>query len=168
MGYIYHTWEDSLHACKLSLFSHVQLFATQWSYSFPGPSVHGILQARILEWIAMPSSRGSSWSRGWTLCLLCLLHWQAGSLPLVPPGKPEKMVHVNKKEESGRIKWCQECRGSEQFVVLKRVVRQACWERWTYRQRLEDVVQRSQEDIWENIQEEELLRNKVQNIFEEY
>ena len=31
-----------------------------------GSSVHGILQARILEWTAMPSSRGSSSSRGWT------------------------------------------------------------------------------------------------------
>ena len=29
----------------------------------PGSSVHGILQARILEWVAMPSSRGSSQSR---------------------------------------------------------------------------------------------------------
>ena len=29
----------------------------------PGSSVHGILQVRILEWVAMPSSRGSSWSR---------------------------------------------------------------------------------------------------------
>ena len=28
--------------------------------SLPGSSVHGILQARILEWVAMPSSRGSS------------------------------------------------------------------------------------------------------------
>ena len=28
-----------------------------------GSSVHGILQARTLEWIAMPSSRGSSWPR---------------------------------------------------------------------------------------------------------
>ena len=28
--------------------------------SLPGPSVHGILQARILEWVAMLSSRGSS------------------------------------------------------------------------------------------------------------
>ena len=27
--------------------------------SLPGSSVHGILQARILEWVAMPSSRGS-------------------------------------------------------------------------------------------------------------
>ena len=29
----------------------------------PGPSVHGILQARTLEWVAMPSSRGSAWPR---------------------------------------------------------------------------------------------------------
>ena len=29
----------------------------------PGPSVHGILQARILEWVPMPSSRGSSQPR---------------------------------------------------------------------------------------------------------
>ena len=29
-------------------------------YGPPGSSVHGILQARILEWVAMPSSRGSS------------------------------------------------------------------------------------------------------------
>ena len=32
----------------------------------PGSSVHGILQARILEWVAMPSSRGSSWPRDGT------------------------------------------------------------------------------------------------------
>ena len=34
-------------------------------YSLPGSSVHGILQARILEWIAMPPSRESSRSRDW-------------------------------------------------------------------------------------------------------
>ena len=32
----------------------------------PGSSVHGILQTRILEWVAMPSSRGSSQPRDWT------------------------------------------------------------------------------------------------------
>ena len=32
----------------------------------PGSSVHGILQARTLEWVAMPSSRGSSWPRDQT------------------------------------------------------------------------------------------------------
>ena len=34
--------------------------------SLPDSSVHGILQARILEWVAMPSSRASSWPRDWT------------------------------------------------------------------------------------------------------
>ena len=28
--------------------------------------LHGVLQLRILEWVAMPFSRGSSWPRGWT------------------------------------------------------------------------------------------------------
>ena len=32
----------------------------------PGSPVPGILQARILEWVAMPSSRGSSQPRDWT------------------------------------------------------------------------------------------------------
>ena len=48
----------------------------------PGPSVHGIFQGRILEWVAMPSSRGSSRPMGQRI--LCLLHWQADSLPTVP------------------------------------------------------------------------------------
>ena len=58
-----------------------------------GSSVHGTLQARILEWVAMPSSRGSFQPRDQTH-VLCLLHWQAGSLPLGPPGKPR--CHVRR------------------------------------------------------------------------
>ena len=52
-------------------------------YSLPDPSVHGILQARTLEWAA--TSRGSSRPRDWTW-VLRLPHWQAGSLPLVHLG----------------------------------------------------------------------------------
>ena len=46
-----------------------------WSPS--GSSVHGILQARILEWVTMPSSRGSSWPRDWTRfsCISCIGRW---------------------------------------------------------------------------------------------
>ena len=44
--------------------------------SSPGSSVHEILQARILKWVAMLSSRGSFWHP----CLLRLLNWQVGSL----------------------------------------------------------------------------------------
>ena len=32
----------------------------------PGSSIHGIFQARVLEWGAMAFSRGSSWPRDWT------------------------------------------------------------------------------------------------------
>ena len=34
--------------------------------SLPGSSIHGIFQTRILEWVAISFSRGSSWPRGWT------------------------------------------------------------------------------------------------------
>ena len=39
-------------------------------------------------------SQGIFPMRGLNLCILCLLDWQAGSLPLVPPGK--KTVDLNK------------------------------------------------------------------------
>ena len=48
----------------------LQSCLTLWDpmgHSSPGSSVHGILEARTLEWVAMPSSRGSSWLTGWTL-----------------------------------------------------------------------------------------------------
>ena len=42
-------------------------------YSLPGSSVHGISQARRLEWVAISSSRGSSWPRDWNhvSCVSC-------------------------------------------------------------------------------------------------
>ena len=77
----------SHNACMLSHFSHVWL-CNPINCNLPGSSVHGILQARILEWVAMPSFRGSSWPGDWTWVSLCLRHWQPGSLLLAPPGKP--------------------------------------------------------------------------------
>ena len=52
----------------------------------PDSSVHGILQARILEWVACPPP-GDLPDPRMEPVLLCLLHWQVGSLPLMPPGK---------------------------------------------------------------------------------
>ena len=64
---------------------HVQSCPVLWDtmdLSLPGSSVHGILQARILEWIAIPSSRRSFWHRDRThvSCVFCvgrgaLYHW---------------------------------------------------------------------------------------------
>ena len=66
---------------------HAKLFQfclTLWGptdYSLSGPSVCGILKARILEWVAMPSSRGSFRPRDETCVFLCPAS-QADSLPL--------------------------------------------------------------------------------------
>ena len=46
--------------------SCVRLFVTPMDFSPPGFSVRGILQTRILEWVAIPFSRGSSWLRDQT------------------------------------------------------------------------------------------------------
>ena len=56
--------------------------------SLPGSSLHGIFQAVILKWVAMPSSRGIFPTQGSNPCLFCLLHWQVGSLPLAASRKP--------------------------------------------------------------------------------
>ena len=54
----------------------------------PGSPVHGVLEARVLMWVAVPFSRGSSLTQGLNPYLLCLLYWQEGFLPLAPPEKP--------------------------------------------------------------------------------
>ena len=63
--------------------------------SLPGFSVHGILQARIPECVAMPFSSRSSQPK-FKLISLCLLHWQQGFLPLASPGKPSDMLLLTK------------------------------------------------------------------------
>ena len=44
----------------LSHFSRVQLLVTLWTVAPQAPLSMGILQARILEWVVIPSFRGSS------------------------------------------------------------------------------------------------------------
>ena len=57
-------------ACNVAIvrcgLSHVQLFATPWTVALSGSSVHGIFQARILEWVAISSFRESSQPRDQT------------------------------------------------------------------------------------------------------
>ena len=56
---------------------HVRLICDPMDHRPPGSSVHGIFQARILEWVAMSSFRGSSWPRDWTWvsCISCIGRW---------------------------------------------------------------------------------------------
>ena len=74
--------------CTKSLQSCLAL-SDPMDYSLPSTSVLGILPARILEWVAMPSSRGSSRPRDPTH-ISCIGRW-----PLVPPGRPSGTVPVS-------------------------------------------------------------------------
>ena len=72
----------------------------------PNSSVYGIIQARILGWVAIFYYRGSSQRRNWTLHLLHLLHWQADSLPLCHLESPHTTLGFGQeaKKEEGTIK----------------------------------------------------------------
>ena len=71
-----------LHECSVATVVQFQLFVT------PGSSVHGILQARTLEWVAMLSSRVSYLLRDWTH-IFCIAD---GFFTTEPPEKP-KFLH---------------------------------------------------------------------------
>ena len=60
------TW-DSVEVFPLPfLLPLCQTLCNSMNCSPPGSSVPGILQARLLEWVAVPFSRRSSWHRDWT------------------------------------------------------------------------------------------------------
>ena len=77
-------------------------------YSPPDSSVHGILQARILEWVATPSSRGSSWPRDRThvSCISCTCRWILYSLS--HPGSPNVVYISPQLTEEHIEKWKEE------------------------------------------------------------
>ena len=56
----------------------------------PGSPVPGILQARILEWVAIPFSRGSSWPRDWTC-----ISWTAGRFFMIWATRDYKCKHYS-------------------------------------------------------------------------
>ena len=79
--------------------------------SLPGSSVHGILQARILEWVAISSSKGSSRPRDPTCvsCIFCigrriLYHWATGEiLKQLQRQMGEDLNHKSRGEQSKMI-----------------------------------------------------------------
>ena len=101
-----------------------QLCPTLWGSmdcSSPGSSVHGILRARILEWVAIPFSRGSSWPRDqtWVFCIAnifftiwahqespikglghCIFNWQKKKL-----AREKKKLICMDMHESTQMKW---------------------------------------------------------------
>ena len=101
-----------------------------------GSSVPGILQARILGWVAMPSSKGSSRPRDWTH-VSCSPTLRMDSLPTEPPGKS---TYVNSCWCMGKkvrtfwnffsffsvVHWIHECRTYQYWRMTLIVVFSLC------------------------------------------
>ena len=91
------SWLTALRVCECacSVAQACPTLCSPMDCNLPGSSINGIFQARVLEWVAISFSRGSSrLIQGSNLPLLCLLHWQVDSLPLAPPGKPQIMALI--------------------------------------------------------------------------
>ena len=76
----------SPHVCMLGHFSHVRLFATLWTIACQAPLSMGFSRQEYCSGLPCPPL-GDLPNPGIQPHLFCLLHWQAGSWPLVPPGK---------------------------------------------------------------------------------
>ena len=92
-GWLFTVWttREARYACMLSRFSHVWLFVTLWTivaagllcpWDSPGKNTgvgcHSLLEGIFLTQVSNPH-------------LLHLLHWEADSLPLAPPGKSHEL-----------------------------------------------------------------------------
>ena len=83
-----HRCHAGVHAKSLS---RVRLCATPWTVAHQAPLSMGF--SRQEYWSGLPCHcPGIFPTQGLNPCLLRLLHWQAGSLPLVPPGKPAGII----------------------------------------------------------------------------
>ena len=89
-------WSGRCH-CVCSVAQSCLTLCDHVDYSTPGSSVHGILQAWILEWVAIPFSRGSSWPRDRTHVSCIAGRFFTTELP----GKPTEEVTFEQRSEGG-------------------------------------------------------------------
>ena len=94
--------------------SCICLFATTWTVTQQAPLSMGIFQARILEWVAMPSLRGSSQPRDW----IQVSYMQVDSLMSEPPGKFTKWDSISLQ---GIFRWHSGKESASQCRRLKRI-----------------------------------------------
>ena len=91
--------------CMLSYFSRVRLFATLWPVALQAALSVGF--SRQGYWNRLPfPPHGHLPDPGIEPASLQLLHWQASSLPLVPPGRPFQSLGSPKR---GRAAWLRAC-----------------------------------------------------------
>ena len=88
------TWGSPGSLCAQSCLT---LYDPMDCNSPPGSSVHGISQARMREWVAISSSRGSSQPRGQT----CISFLAGRFFTLEPPGKPSSRGTRESRKDGG-------------------------------------------------------------------
>ena len=81
--------ENKNKVSVLNCFSDVQIFVTPWSVACQAPLSMGFSRQEYWSGLPFSSSRGFSQLRDPTNVSYHFLHWQAGSLLLVPPGNPK-------------------------------------------------------------------------------
>ena len=88
----------------------------------PGSSVHGILQARILEWVTISYSRGSSWPRDWIniSCISCIAgklftHWATFVISII---QVKTMIKSNTVGKTGKMYNTQHCWEMPTMLIL--------------------------------------------------
>ena len=80
-------WQALGYCLSAQLLSRVQLFATTWTAARQAPQAMRFPRQEYWSGLSFPTARylPNPWIESH---LLCLLHSQADSLPIVPPGKP--------------------------------------------------------------------------------
>ena len=85
--------------------------------SLPSSSLHGILQVRVLEWVAISFSKGSSRPRDRTR----VSHIAGRRLTSEPPGKPKIRIDCNKKKYS-------EKKSEKELLKFKDMISEICFQ----------------------------------------
>ena len=93
------TSKNSRHAVRAQLLQSFPTLGNCMDCSLPGSSIHGIFLARILEWVAIPFSRGSSWPRDQTH-VSCIT---GRFFTTEPPGKPPRHVEDISQDDHSLI-----------------------------------------------------------------
>ena len=94
---VYTQWYTCIHNYSIRLSSVAQSCHSLLPSGryLPGSSAHGIILARILKWVNISSSRGSSWPRDWT-CYSCISGTAGGFYTPEPLEKSEDSVSLLK------------------------------------------------------------------------
>ena len=97
-------WRLLTRSCCCCLVAKLCLtFCNLMDFSPLSSSVHGISQARILEWVTISSSKASSQPTNWT-CISCNGKWVLWTiLPGKPPNEPLVAIYESEKPSSVRL-----------------------------------------------------------------